>query len=179
MKTVLAELIQGNNIAYHGFAGHLIPRDITHILKVLIIANREYRIENAVRQEGILDKEANQKIRKSDNDSLRWTHYLFEKTPWNSSLYDMVIPIHSSSIDEAVMMICDHAKKDAVTVTESSQAATEGFLLSSNVNQALVKKDHLVDVQSKNGHVTIFINTGSKTAQCFVGYGSWIVGTRC
>ena len=44
IRAALARVVKENNIVYHGFAGHLLPRDIPHILRVCIVASQEYRL---------------------------------------------------------------------------------------------------------------------------------------
>ena len=53
LKIVLAETIQEDNLIVRGCSGHLVPRTISHILRVCLIANHDYRVKLAV-QENIL-----------------------------------------------------------------------------------------------------------------------------
>ncbi|PJA50681.1 MAG: histidine kinase, partial [Syntrophobacterales bacterium CG_4_9_14_3_um_filter_49_8] len=58
IRAVLALHVKENNVVYHGFAGHLLPRDITHILRVCIVASHDYRAAIAMRSKGISEKDA-------------------------------------------------------------------------------------------------------------------------
>ena len=49
LKVVLAEALKQDNVMVSGMAGHLVPRDISHVLRVCIIAEMPYRINLASR----------------------------------------------------------------------------------------------------------------------------------
>src|SRR4030067_3620826 len=51
IRATLARYVKENNIVYHGFAGHLIPRDITHVLRVCIVASEDFRVALSMRSE--------------------------------------------------------------------------------------------------------------------------------
>ena len=65
LKSILAQLVSTDNVIYHGFASHLLPKNITHILRVGIIANHEYRLKNAMNEENISEQNAKRKIKKN------------------------------------------------------------------------------------------------------------------
>ncbi|MDI6775784.1 MAG: cytidylate kinase family protein [Syntrophales bacterium] len=158
VKAILARHVKENNIVYHGFAGHLLPRDITHILKVCIVASHDYRAAQAMEKEGVSEKEAQRIIRKDDNECREWTKYLFGLGPWDTSLYDIKIPMHESSVEEAGKIICDNVTKKALETTPKSQQAADDFVLAAQVNVALAEGGHEVEVSCNNGNITIMIN---------------------
>lgn len=158
LKTVLAEMIIQDNQLLFGFAGHLLPGTISHVLKICIIANHDYRVRQVIELEGKSEREAEKIIHKDDKERLQWTQFLFDKTPYEESLYDILIPMHDTSMDEAVDIICDHADREPVKTSVLSQNAAEDFALSARVNLALVEAGHDVGVFSENGFVTLTIN---------------------
>jgi len=158
IKATLAEIIQQNNIVYHGFASLLLPKSITHILRVCIAADHNFRVDIAVKSNGISIKDANNLVRKDDNQRYQWSQYLFGLSPWEKELYDITIPMNASSVEDAVKIITDNTLKEAVRTTPESQKAITDFVLSARVNVALMEKNHEVDVSCDDGKVTIVIN---------------------
>jgi len=158
IKAALAEIIQQNNIVYHGFASLLLPKNIAHILRVCIAADHNFRVEMAAKSREISVKDANNLIRKDDNQRYQWTQYLFGLSPWEEELYDIVIPMNASSVEDAVKIITENTLKEAVQATPESQKAMADFVLSARVNVALIEKNHEVDVRCDDGKVTIVIN---------------------
>ncbi len=158
LKAAIAELVKGDNVVYLGFTGHLLPRDITHILKVCLVANREYRIDVAVTSGAGSKKDAARAIKKDDEERKKWTQFLFDLGPWDKSLYDIKIPMHAASVDEAATLICENARKEALRTTAASRKAMDDFVFSARVNVAFVEQGHDVEITSDNGDVTVLIN---------------------
>ncbi|MFC1555769.1 response regulator [candidate division KSB1 bacterium] len=156
LKEIFADKVEKDNLVYHGFAAHLLPREISHVLNIYVNADKDYRIEKLTKSENISEKEAVKIIRKDDNDAVRWTYFLFNKSPWDKTLYDEVIPLHTYSVDSAVKMICENAKKDTIKPTDKSKSAVKDLIFTSKVGRALAEKDHFPEVICKDGKITIF-----------------------
>jgi two-component system, OmpR family, response regulator CpxR len=155
IKSSLANLIKANNVIYNGYASHLLPKNITHILKVCLIANQEYKIKMAMEKDGLSEKNAQTLIRKDDEKRFKWVHDICHLTPWDESLYDIVIPMHSSSVNDAVALISENVIKSALKTTSESQKAIDDFLIVSRVNIPLVENGYDVNIESDNGNITI------------------------
>jgi CheY-like chemotaxis protein len=158
LKVVLSEMIQSDNCIITGCVGHLIPRTISHILRVCVIANHEYRVRQAVAETGKSEKEAEKQIHADDKRNFGCTTYLFDKTAYDESLYDVVVPMQDRSVEEAVRMITEYARRDPVRTTDRSRQAARDFVLSAQVNLALVDQGHRTDAHSEDGNVVILIN---------------------
>jgi len=157
LKAVLSELIIKDKIVFFGVASHLLPRSITHILRVCLIANFDYRVEMAKASTGQSAKKVEELLRKDDGDQGRWTRHLYGKDPFDESLYDVVIPMHATSIEAASREICAYAQRDVVQPTNKSRAAAQDFILAAKVNIALAKKGYDVDVVSNDGNIEVSI----------------------
>ena len=157
LKVVLAELIAKDNKLLYGGAGHLIPKDISHVLHVCIIANFPYRVQQAVKTTGKPRKEVLKLLRKQDQERLRWTQFLFDKPPYDESLYDLVVPMQDKSVQEAADLISETAQSDSLKMTAASQFAVGDFQLASQVNLVLAEAKHNVDVSAVHGEVTVLI----------------------
>ncbi|HLC16791.1 MAG TPA: cytidylate kinase-like family protein [Thermodesulfovibrionia bacterium] len=129
LKMVLAESIMKENLVYSGFLGYVVPGAISHVLKVCIIADIDYRVNQAVTKSGLSEKDALKAIKKYDEERTKWSQYLFELSPWDASLYDMVIPVDKTSTDSAVGLIEENVKSDVLQVTPDSKRAAADFIL--------------------------------------------------
>lgn len=160
IRVTLAEMIQQDNLVYHGFAGHLLPRDLPHVLRVCLVAKLERRTALAAQAEGIPAAAAQKLVSKEDEERKRWTLNLFGLSPWDKGLYDILLPMDSTGVDEAVTVIAEHAGKPPVKTTRAARAAIKDFLLTARVQLALAQKGHDVDldVSSEDGVVTVTIN---------------------
>ncbi|MFH1701021.1 MAG: response regulator [Candidatus Zixiibacteriota bacterium] len=158
IKVVLSELIQQDNVMLRQCVGHLIPRTISHVLRICLIANLDYRTKVGCKETGESEKRTLRLINDDDRRNHKCTEYLFEQSAYSEKLYDMVIAVDKTPCDEAVKSICDYSKNDAVRTTDQSQKACRDFLLSARVELELVRAGFLVDVHSEDGHVILSIN---------------------
>jgi two-component system, OmpR family, response regulator CpxR len=159
LKVVLADFLKDDNLLLPGYLGQFIPRDISHVLKVCIIADMKYRVEVAASAEGLSEKEALKRIHKDDESRVLWMEHLFQKRdPWAPELYDIVIPMHKTSVDAAAEIIRDNLEKEVLRVSEASRKALEDFVLAAQVDLKLAREGHDVSVSAKDGAVLLTIN---------------------
>jgi CheY-like chemotaxis protein/cytidylate kinase len=159
IRLTLAELLQPDNFVYHGFAAHLLPKSLQHVLRVCLVARPEHRVK-AAQAEGLDTKAARKLIEKEDEGRKAWTLYLFGLSPWKEELYDILIPVDSTSIEQATDLIVDRATHAPVKSTGRSKRAMDDFLLTARVQLTLVEKGHDVDIDvaSRDGLVTLTLN---------------------
>jgi two-component system, OmpR family, response regulator CpxR len=159
LRLVLADLLSNDNLLLFGFAGHMVPRDISHILKVCAIADIKYRAGLAAQIERLSEKDALKKVHKEDEGQLLLVEHLFnQRDPWNPSLYDIVIPTDKNSVDAATTLVLENIQKDILKVTRQSEQAAKDFLLASEVNLMLAREGHDVTASADDGHITVTIN---------------------
>ncbi|NNG00180.1 MAG: response regulator [Desulfobacteraceae bacterium] len=159
LKLALAQRLGDENLLVTGFSGHLIPKSISHVLRVCLIGNTDFRIHQAVLEGEMTEKEAARYIRKADEDASAWTNRLFQQPdPWHKGLYDIVIPMHVTTDTSAADLIEKNANADILTPTASSIQAVENFKLAAAVETALSMEGHNVDVSADAGAVSLTIN---------------------
>jgi hypothetical protein len=132
----------------------LIPHDITHVLKILIIDSRENRVQQAV-AEGIAKKNAGSLMITEDQKAYDWTDFLYRKEAFDSSLYGIVLPVEKQNADKMVALIKENYYKQALLETDVSIQAVGDFALTAKVEAALLDKGQKVAVETRNGHVTL------------------------
>jgi len=159
LRLALAELFSRDNLLIDGFVSHLVPREVSHALRVCLIADMKFRISLAVKEQGLSEKDAVKVLRKQDEDRIAWVYGLFQKnSPWDPSLYDMVIPMNKKTVQEASGLIVQTTASDAVRTTEASVQAVQDFLLAARVEVVLAGEGHHVGVSAKKGLVSLIIN---------------------
>ena len=159
LRLALATELENGPAVVHGFSSLLIPQSVSHMLRVCIIAETPYRIEQAAVVQGLAEKDALKQIRAQDADKAAWTETLFAaKDPWDISLYDMVLPMNRVNVAKAGALIEENLIKDAVRRTNASNQAEKDFLLAATVEMALCRAGHDVSVAAENGAVVLTIN---------------------
>ena len=159
LKLALAELIPDDNALVTCFCGQLIPKTVSHSLRVCLIASLKYRIAAASRERGVSEKEAAKVVQKREEDCSVWIDMLFNQSdPWDAGLYDIVIPADKMAPADAAALIADNAASDVVLPTQSSKQALTDFRLAAVTQVALAREGHTVNVDAKDGAITIIIN---------------------
>lgn len=159
LRLALAEHLHDENLLVSGFASLLIPEEVRHVLRVCLIGDRKSRISLAVQEHMLSEKEATRLIHNQDEDRAAWVKTLFDKDdPWESSLYDMVIPMDKMGTDEGSDLIVKGWASDAVKPTQASRRAVEDFVLAAKVEVALAREGHHAGVAVQEGHVTLTIH---------------------
>jgi CheY-like chemotaxis protein len=119
----------------------------------------KFRASHAAAEQKIPEEEAVKLIHEHDEDRIAWINKLFKKDdPWDSSLYDLIIPMDKMDLEKAVSLIVDNAGKEVVKPTSRSQKAVDDFLIATKVEMHLALEGHNVDISAKDGDVTIIIN---------------------
>jgi two-component system response regulator CpxR len=159
IRLALAETLSEDNLLIFGFAGLLIPRDVSHVLRVCLIAGMPFRTHLAAKEGGLSQTDAIKLIHKQDADRAKWVNTLFgNEDPWNSSLYDIVIPLDKKHEQDAAELVIKGVNTDAVRPTEKSKKAVKDFLLAAKVELALAQEGHNVVVRAKDGSIILTIN---------------------
>jgi CheY-like chemotaxis protein len=158
LKLALAEMLPADNLIVSGYVSHLIPRKITHALRVCLIADLKFR-SAAARSSGGSKKESTKLIRKQDEAAALWVSAVGGGSdPWAASLYDILIPMDKVTPAEAQDIVLSHFRQDVLQPTAESRQAVEDFLLAARVEVALAKEGHNVQADAADGAVTLVIN---------------------
>jgi CheY-like chemotaxis protein len=159
LRLAMAEKLSESNLIIVGFSGLLIPKTISHILRVCLIADMGSRIDQAAAELNFSEKEAVKIIHQDDENRVKWVNTLFSTdNPWEESLYDMLIPMDKIKSYQAGALIEENLLKEVVRPTKKSIQAVQDFLLSSQTEVALCEAGHSVMVTAKNGAVVLTIN---------------------
>jgi len=159
LRLAIAEMLCDDNLLISGFTPQLIPDEISHVLRVCLIADIKFRTLEATKEGGMHEKDVLKLIQKNDGDRALWINTLFGKNdPWEPELYDIIIPVDKTGLEEAATLIKENADKEVVKPTDLSKKAVEDFVLGARVDVVLAKEGHNVGVKAKDGDLTLIIN---------------------
>lgn len=159
LRLAVAERLSSESLLVSGHAAHLIPREISHVLRVCLIAGLKFRVARAADERGLAEKEAIRTIGHLDQERAEWVRALRgADDPWRPDLYDMVIPLDTTAAAAAAVLIAEHAGAPGLNATAQSRQAVQDFLLASRVGVALANEGHDVEVSARDGNVLLTIN---------------------
>ena len=158
-RAVLLKRVSGGNLIYHGSAGHLLLKDISHVLRIRVVADIEYRIREAMQEENVDRSGAMDIIKKLDRKAVAWTQDLYGVNLQDPTLYDAVLNLENMSIPSAVALVAHMADLPDFKPTPASREALENLRLGSLVWAALTRNQHTknldVRVSAEAGIVTV------------------------
>lgn len=159
VKQVLAEMVAVDDVVVTNFSGQLIPKSVSHALRICLIAPIKHRIETASRQEGVSEKEAIRMVHRKEEDCAYWMKTICQANdPWDPALYDIVIPVDKTTIEEAADLVMGHVDTDVVKSTPESGQAFKDFQIAAETEVALALEGHHVNVSADRGVITLTIN---------------------
>ncbi len=169
IQSALTRHLCKDNIVYHGLAGHVFLKEVSHVLKVCIVANLETRVANLMESEEVTEREAATWISKVDKERRKWTQQLYGVDPWDPLLYDLVIKIDRFDIDDVVETIYQSARLPRFRTTKESQLGLEDLALACEIKAELLGKHPGISVTSTGGNVILYVDTGDHNARRLKG----------
>jgi CheY-like chemotaxis protein/cytidylate kinase len=159
IRYAVAERLQDDGLVIEGFCSQLVPRSISHALRICLIADMTSRLDRAISDEGLKPKEAARLIRQQDEKKAAWVLAVANSTdPWDPNLYDVLIPTDKTDLDTIVNLVSQNLAKEVVQSTPSSKQAAEDFLIAARTERKLAEHGHYVGVECVAGAVTLTIN---------------------
>lgn len=137
IQAALTEEVRGGKAIYHGLAGHLLLQNGPHILRTRIIAPMEYRIRAARERLKIGREEAVAYIDKVDQERRKWTQFLYGVDWGDPALYDIVLNLEHTNIEQACNTISTLAVQRYFKITPEFLKRLDDMALASRVKATL------------------------------------------
>ena len=158
LKEQVAQYVEQGNCILHGLIGHLVPRKVSHVLRVLIITDKDTRVNNGIKALGLTEKEIKNNIAEADRNAFLWTNTVARKKAWNSELYDIVIPTDKMDTGESIRFIMDQIQNLSDISDEIVNKEASDFHLSSRVEIALASLGKGLSAEADSGSVMVTID---------------------
>ena len=159
LQAALCELAQDGKLVYHGHLGHELLTGIGHVLKVLLTAPIEFRIEQVRSRQSLTDVAARHYIEEIDKARSRRLMAMFGADWRDSNRYDLVLNMSKVSREGAKRMIAEAAKLEEYQPTAASNQAFSDLALGSRVLATLFASPDLegsnLEVRAASGHIHV------------------------
>lgn len=157
-RVILAgKLEEPGNHLFFGLHPILISADIKEVLKVLIVDNKELRIERGMKQ-GLTEKQARDRVREHDINAVSLSDFLFKKDAYDADIYDLVIPLEKKGSLEISDEIMKYFQSSSLIRTRQSLQAIADMKLAAVVSLKLLKNGHNLQVTARNGELTVTVS---------------------
>jgi cytidylate kinase len=157
IRSALLEFAAKDNVVYHALAGNFLLEGIPNVLRVMISATMEERINETIKLENVSRKQALKVIEKFDKERKKWAMYFYGKDPWDPGMYDLGLVIGGLTIDDAVEKILTTVKLPSFRTTAESRMVLKDESLAARIKSDLMNFYSDVEVSAKGGTITVRI----------------------
>ena len=159
LQAAMCEVAQGEKLVYHGRAGQELFPGVTHVLKILIVASMDFRIEQVRTHRGMDAENARRFLKDLDRVRSRRLHSLFN-VDWQDPVgYDLVLNMTRLTPETAVHLISETAQRKEFEATQESEKAFRDLAITARVQAALVTspktRNIVLNVVNDGGRVSI------------------------
>lgn len=159
LQAAFCEIAQEGKIVYHGHIGHELLPGIRHVLKVLLTAPIELRIEQVRARHKLNETAARRYVEEVDTARTRRLMAMFG-TDWRDpSRYDLVVNLGRMSWEAATLLIARAAGLLDYQPTKESEQALQNLSLASKVHATILMSQNMqgamLDVKAERGQVSV------------------------
>ena len=158
-QAALCELAHDGKVVYHGHLGHELLPGIAHVLKVLLTAPIEFRVDQVRARQSLTEPAARHYIEEVDKARSRRLMAMFG-TDWRDpNRFDLILNMSKMSREGAKRVIIEAAKLEEYQPTPASEQAFNNLALGSRVHAMLFASPDVrgsaLEVRAESGHVHI------------------------
>jgi len=147
------------HLVYHGHLGHELLPGFSHVLKVLLTAPLDKRVEQVKARQGLGEAAARRFIEETDKARSRRLMAMFGVDWRDPSRFDLVVNLGRMSVGAAKHLICEAVRLPDYQMSPASKQAFEDFALASRVKAVLAMSADLprtrLDVKASAGTVAV------------------------
>jgi len=158
IRAALVREARDDGLVYHGHAGHLLLRDVPHVLTVRVIASMDFRVRALSEHHNLSRERAIQYIQKMDEERARWTRFLYHVDWRDPRLYDVVVNLDNAGRDGACHIVCYVANGERFKATPQWQKTMDDLVLSSHLTAIVANNRSIsgkVEIAADQGVVTL------------------------
>jgi cytidylate kinase len=128
-------------VVYHGRTGHLLLPGVRHVLRVRVVADREYRLRVVMEKLGIDRDKARRYLDDVDEDRNRWVRAMYGKSWEDVGHYDFVVNLQHLNVDNAATALTAMAQLPDFQMTPASKRAMDNLRVGARARLLLAKDD--------------------------------------
>ncbi len=133
----LCDRIREGPLVYHGRTGHLLLRNISHVMRVRVVADDEYRVNATMRNLGIERTAAQKYLAAIEEDRKNWVRSMYGVSWEDASQYDVVVNVERMSVENTASALVSMAQLPDFRMTPASQRAMEDLHLAARARLRL------------------------------------------
>jgi cytidylate kinase len=159
LQATLCELAHDGKVVYHGHLGHELLSGVGHVLKVLLTAPIEFRIEQVRARQDLTDVAVRHYIEEVDKARSRRLMAMFGADWRDPNRFDLILNMSKMRREGAKRVIIEAAKLEEYQPTPASNQAFNDLALGSRVHATLIASPDVqgsaLEVRAEGGHIHV------------------------
>jgi cytidylate kinase len=161
IQNALCEWAQKDDVIYHGNAGHLLLRGISHMLRIRLIAPLQFRVQKIVELTKMTSAQAVSYIEKIDAQRRAWNLLLYGVDWLSPTLYDLTINLETMTVDTAVEIAAAAIRRPEFSRSAESQKKMNDLAMTTRIKAGLAadpateSADLELEADSESGIITL------------------------
>lgn len=156
--------LKHNNHVYHGLAGQFFVKDISHMLRIRVIADLDERVRAEADRENISSDKARLQLKHDDEERQKWALFLYGVDITDPALYDMTVNVSAMGVEDSAQLIAQTAKLSCYQATEESQRSLSDQALAAEIRAALFDFP-LAGVSTREGKAYVNVKAPEEQAE--------------
>ena len=160
LQAAFCQIVAGDRVVYHGHIGHELVPKFQHVLKILLTAPMEMRIEQVRARHQLMNVTAARRyVEELDKARTRRLMALFGADWRDPSRYDLVMNLGHVSLETAKRLVIETVRSPDYQMSPGSKQAFEDFALASRVQATLVLSKDMpttrLDIKANQGEISV------------------------
>ena len=155
----LCDKAMEGGLVYQGRTGHFLLPGVSHVLKVRVLADQEYRIKGVMRDLGLERGKARRYVDDVDEDRRRWVRSVYAVSWEDAANYDLVLNLAQVSMENAATVLMNMAQLPDFQMTPASRRSMEDLRLGAKARTMLAQDERShgasVKVRADSGVVNV------------------------
>ncbi len=126
-------------LVYHGRTGHLLLRGISHLMRVRVVAEGEYRIAATMRKLNIGREQARRYLEAVEEDRRNWARAMYGVSWEDASQYDVIVNVERMSVENTAAALVGMSQLPDFQMTPASRKAMEDLHLGARARLRLAR----------------------------------------
>jgi cytidylate kinase len=179
----LCDKAMEGGLVYHGRTGHFLLPGVSHVMKVRVLADQEYRIRSVMRELGLERGKARRYIEDVDEDRRRWVRSMYGVSWEDAANYDIVLNLAQVSMENAAAVLMNMAQLPDFQMTPASRRSMEDLRLAAKARTTIAQDERShrasVKVRADNGVVNVtYLPQDARLAQVIPEVCKGLPGAR-
>lgn len=137
ISSAILKRLKEDNHVYHGLAGQYFLHDISHLLKIRVMADLDDRVAAEAERQNISADQARMGLKHDDEERQKWVLFLYGIDITDSALYDLTVNVSALGVNNSAELIAQTAKLPCFQATEQSRLKMSDQSLAAEIRAAL------------------------------------------